>query len=148
MNDINSISARIKNIIARQDIALSPVGKILVNYFTLMFKDLYDFSETLQELDKSKLNYLLEQKESLPCQIIQVASPKEQYMSVNDEINEKFKTTKEALAFYTQMYEDLGGDEFWAFAESSSVLTEDMMKVMRARRCIGMCRYLLEKEKT
>jgi hypothetical protein len=77
-NSIYEIKARIGNKIASSDIALSPVGEVLVNYFSLALKDLYDFSDTLPLEQRSKLNSILAQKEDVPKQIIQVATPKEE----------------------------------------------------------------------
>ena len=77
-DSIYQIKARIGNKIASSDIALSPVGEVLVNYFSLTLKDLYDFSDTLPSEQSSKLNSILAQKESVPKQIIQVCSPKEE----------------------------------------------------------------------
>ena len=57
---VYAISGRIKNILAREDIALSQVGSVLVNYFTLMLKELYDFSGTLPVQDREKLDSFLE----------------------------------------------------------------------------------------
>ncbi len=48
-DSVYAISSRIKNIVAVEDIALSPVGNILVNYYTLVLKDLHDFAEHLPE---------------------------------------------------------------------------------------------------
>jgi hypothetical protein len=77
-DSIYQIKARIGNKIASSDIALSPVGEVLVNYFSLTLKDLYDFSDTLPSEQSSKLNSILAQKEEVPKQIIQVCSPKEE----------------------------------------------------------------------
>jgi hypothetical protein len=155
-DDIYAISGRVKNIIAKEDIPLSPVGTILVNYFSLMLKDLYDFAETLDETDKSNLKCLLKQKESVPLSIIRAAMPKDEYRTIYEEVmhtkeSPQFKTNREGLEYFTNEYKvlteahGLEGDEFWAEAESSSVLNQDHVEIMRLARCIQMCEYLIKK---
>ena len=153
-NDIYAISGRIKNIIARSDIALSPAGTILVNYFTLMFKDLYAFAEAR---DLKELDFLLKSKENIPQLIIEASTPKEdRFVTLYDEVCKKkaeFKSAKQALNYYKQEYNDLGakhgmsGKDFWMEAESSEMLTEDQRKIMRLQKAIQMCYYLIQKEK-
>ena len=75
---VYQIKARIGNKIASSDIALSPVGEFLVNYFSLTLKDLYDFSDTLSAEQRTKLNSILVQKEDVPKQIIQACSAGEE----------------------------------------------------------------------
>jgi hypothetical protein len=64
----------------------------------------------------------------------------------------QFKSNREALEYFTKEYETLGneyelsGDEFWAQAENSTFLTEDMRRIMTLARNIQMCKYLIEKE--
>src|ERR1700688_3174578 len=155
-NDIYDISGRIKNIIAREDLAMSPAGNILVNYFSLFLKDLYDFSYSLNSPCDMELRRILNKSENIPLNIIKVSSPKERLMTIYDELENmktKFKTNEEALEHFTTEYEELGseygmtGDEFWFDAESSPDLTEDYRKIMRLRRSIDMCNYLIKKEK-
>jgi hypothetical protein len=154
-NDVYAISGRIKNIIAKEGIALSPAGTILINYFTLLFKDLYDFSDSIPPDSATKLRYLLRNKEDLPKTIIRLTTPKEQYITIYEEVMKmkpKFETNEEALEHFKEEYEALGqkhgltGEEFWADAESSAILTEDHRTIMRLRRSIQMCTYLIEKE--
>lgn len=57
----------------------------------------------------------------------------------------KFKTNKEALINFNKEYEALGGDSFWLEAENSNILTENHRKVMRIRRCIQACKYLIDR---
>ena len=74
-NDIYAISGRVKNHIANADIAISQVGNVLVNYFTLMIKELYDFSDTLPQPNKDAMVKILTSNEKVPMNIIKVASP-------------------------------------------------------------------------
>lgn len=158
-NDIYEIKARVANIIAREDIALSPVGRILVNYFSLLFKDLYDLSETLPEERRQFMQYYLKERESLPMTIIKVATPKkektlyEQVMESRE--NPQFDSAEEALEHITKEYEELGakhgksGDDFWFEAEEADGMDwcEDYAIIMRLKRHLQMCHYLIEKNK-
>ena len=76
-NDIYAIAGRIKNIIARAEIALSPVGVILVNYYSLALKDFYDFSEKIPTPFKEELQDLLASKEDVQKNVIMVSAPKD-----------------------------------------------------------------------
>lgn len=154
-NDTYTISARIKNLIAKEDIALSPVGKVLVNYFTLALKSLYDFSETLPPQYKHALDKVIESTENTPLLVIKVSTPKEQPMSLYQQIincNPQFASNKEALKFFQEEYEHLGrlygitGDELWFQAESGNVQGEDAEQIRRYRRAIQMCEHLIKKE--
>jgi hypothetical protein len=80
VNDIYEIGGRVKNHIAREDIAISPVGEVLVNYYTLMLKELYDFTLTLSLADRSRLELLLNKNENIPMLIIKVATEKQEKM--------------------------------------------------------------------
>lgn len=155
-NDIYEISARIKNIIAREDMTLSPAGKILVNYFSLMMKDLYDFSDTLPEPYNQYLKYDLSQKESVPMTIIKVSTPKDNPFSFYSEVMnsvKNFGSNVEALRYYMEEYDFLGsehdmqGDEYWMEAEKASILSDDHIKIMKLRRAILILKYLVNKEK-
>lgn len=157
-NDIYAISGRIKNIIAREDIALSESGNVLVNYFSLMFKDLYDLSEKMPKPYSDLLSNLLSDKESIPYYIVKVSSPKEKTMSLYDQtmnsrLTPEFSSPGEALIHFVKEYEDLGaeygmsGDDFWLEAESSSRNTEDYQKIRRLSRQIQMSKHLIEKNK-
>ncbi len=145
-NDIYDISSRIKNLIAKEDIALSPVGNILVNYYALAMKDLYDFSATLPAQYRDVLDKLLAQKEDVPMKVIKVSTPAEQdYRTLYEEVSE-FDLVEDALKYYTKEYQKLGGDDFWMEAEQTSMLTYEQRKIMRTARAIQMCEYLLEKD--
>jgi hypothetical protein len=150
-NDIYEIAGRIKNIIAKKDIALSPVGNILVNSYALVLKDLYDFADTLPMPLGDKLVDLLISKEGMPEYVIRLSQPKEnktlyeQVMEARE--NPQFGSTEEALKSYSEEYEALGGDGFWLEAESSSLLSENHRKIMRLSRSIGMCKHLIQREK-
>lgn len=155
-NDVYAISGRIKNIIAREDVALSPVGTVLVNYFTLVLKDLYDFADTLEDSKKEALFRLLRAKEDTPLHIIQVATPKEKAPTLYEEFTKakpQFNTNEEALDHFIKEYDDLGslygmsGDDFWLEAEDSSYLNEDHIKIMRLQRQIQMCKHLIKRDR-
>lgn len=151
-NDIYSVNGRIKNIIAREDISLSPVGNVLVNYYSLMLKDLYDFAESISDpCCRHALKDLLLSKENLPMLVIKVSTPEEQYETLYERVmktreSPQFETAQAALDHFTKEYQDLGGDAFWLEAENSSILTEDHRKIMTLSRSIHMCKYLIEKE--
>lgn len=156
-NDVHAISGRIKNIIAREDMALSPVGKVLVNYYTLALKKLYDFSETLSGPHKEKLENLLITIEDVPMLIIKVANPEEKYETLYQKVmntRARFKSNEEALAHFTKEYEELAqqydmlGDEFWMFAEEADGTSVDQREILRLKQAIHMCQYLIEKEKS
>jgi hypothetical protein len=149
-NEIFAINGRIKNIVAREDIALSPVGNILINTYTHTLKDLYDFAELLPSPYGENLKALLLSKEDLPKNVIKLSSPKEKWMSLYDEVmlmKPKFGSNEEALSYFLKKYRDLGGDRFWLEAEAESDLTEDHREIMRVARSIQMCRYLIRKER-
>ncbi len=74
-NDIHMIVARVKNHLAREDIALSPNGGILVNTFSMMLKDLYDFADTLDNPQQEQLRNFLFLKETLPLYVIKLTMP-------------------------------------------------------------------------
>jgi hypothetical protein len=144
--------------LAREDIALSPVGNVLINYFALMLKDLYDLSEKFPNEYASQLSSMLEQKEIVPMLIIKVSTPKEEFMSLYDMVKEDmekklFKTNEELLKNFMEEYEALGaeygmtGEEFWVEAESASKQIPDHWIIMRLARSIHMCKYLIEKDK-
>jgi hypothetical protein len=154
-DDIYIISGRIKNILAKSDIALSPVGKILINAYTLVLKELQDYAEKIPEPWSRELKDLLISKEGMPEYVIRLSTPREKFMSLYDEVKKKeveFESVKKALKHYTKEYEALGeeygisGDELWMRAESASMLDEDCIKIMRLARSIQMCKYLLKKE--
>lgn len=156
-NDIYRISGRVKNIIAKEDIALSQVGTILVNYFSLMLKDLYDFSETLPTGYGEQLRNELLKKESVPMLIIKV-STKDRFMTLYEQVmesmkNPKFKSLEDALKHYILEYDTLGkkhgmtGDEFWFRAESSEDWTEDCSRISMLSHSIKMLKHLIKKEK-
>ncbi|HWY36833.1 MAG TPA: hypothetical protein VNX68_19460, partial [Nitrosopumilaceae archaeon] len=85
-NDVYAISGRIKNIIARRDLALSPAGTILVNAYTLALKELHDFSEKLPAPYNEELKNLLIQKETLPGYVIGLSTPKRDYVTLYEEV--------------------------------------------------------------
>jgi len=89
-NNIYQISGRVKNLIAMEDIALSPVGIVLVNYYSLALKDLYDFSETLPVADRERFEALLKSKENLPMLVIKVgAALQEEWMLRQEQERER-----------------------------------------------------------
>lgn len=149
-NDIYAISGRIKNHIAMKDIALSPVGTILVNYFTLALKDLYDFAESLSEPNRTALIRLIMDKETVPRNIIQVSTQKQEAEQA-ERFKPDFDSNEIALDFFLDRYEVLGakygksGDEYWAEAESAYENTEDHREIMRLHRNIGMLMNLVRK---
>lgn len=154
-NDVHTISARVKNLIAKEDIALSPVGKILVNYFTLVLKRLYDFSETLPEPYNKQLNDVIKMTEDMPLLVIKVSTPKEQPKTLYEQFvnsQPQFVSNQEALEHFKNEYEDLGsnygmtGDELWFQAESGHLPNEDGEQIRRLRRSIQMCEHLIKKD--
>jgi hypothetical protein len=155
-NDIYDISGRVKNLIAMEDIALSPVGTVLVNYHTLMLKGLYDFSDGLPEPHNSGLKRLLGQAENVPLSVIKVSSPKEEQMSLYEQVmrlKPQFPSAQDALAHLQSEYDGLGkrysmtGDEFWIEAENSGRNNDDTRMIRKLHMQIGMCNYLINKEK-
>jgi hypothetical protein len=74
-NDIYQIVGRIKNLIAVEDIALSPAGNVLVNTYALALADLYRFSDTLSQEQGDSLRKILSQKEDLPRYVIKLVNP-------------------------------------------------------------------------
>ena len=152
-NDVYEISGRIKNIIANNDIALSRVGEILVNYYTLAFKDLYDFSETLDETDRANLQCVLRKNEDVPMKIIKVSESLNKEKSLYEQVMEAskspmFASNQEAYDYYLNAYSELGGDDFWIEAEEASMQTEEHHMAMRARRALGILKHLIDKEKS
>lgn len=155
MNDIYQITSRMKNFIAREGIALSPAGKILLNTYALAVKDLYDFADTLADDPKQRLRDLLASKENVPAYIIKLTSPQSQ-ATIDEEVSKKeveFDSLEKALDQYEKEYNALGeeygvsGDELWLRAENASMLDEDCIKIMRLNRRIQMCKYLINKNK-
>jgi len=158
-NDIYNISGRVKNHIAKKDIALSPVGNILVNSYTLVLKDIYDWAETIPEFYRDQLNKILMSKEEMPAYVIKLSTPEdEEFETLYDEVKAtmsqpRFESNERALEHFEQEYKALGesygksGDEFWVEAESSNFLTKDYREIMRLNKCIQMCKYLIEKYK-
>lgn len=68
--DIYAIAARVKNLARSYDGTLTPLGDALCNSFVTMFKDFYDFSEKLEEPNKTRLSDLIKSKENIPAKII------------------------------------------------------------------------------
>lgn len=154
-NDVHTISARVKNLIAKEDIALSPVGKVLVNYFTLALKSLYDFSETLPPQFKLALDKVIESTENTPLLVIKVSTPQEKPKSLYEQLlnsSPQYVSNEEALKHFKNQYEDLGtdygmtGDELWFQAESGHLPNEDGEQIRRLKRSIAMCQYLIQKD--
>lgn len=85
ISDIYAISGRVKNIIAKEGIDLSPVGTILVNYYTLVLKDLHDFANNLPEPHRGQMLNLLLARENMPCNVIKVCMPNEEIEAIFDE---------------------------------------------------------------
>ena len=156
-NDIYDILGRVKNIIAREDIALSPVGTILVNYFSLMLLNLYKFAENLPTDNRESLERYLEAHENLPLLVIKTSMPKDEPMSAYEQFTKmepQFASIEAALTYYIKEYEELGqkygmgGEDFWWLAEiAPTKWTEDMGKIQTLRRQIGMCHHLINKKK-
>jgi len=148
-NDIYQISGRLKNILASADMALSPAGTVLINLYTHVLKSLYDFAESLPAPHNQELMALLLTKEEFPKDVIKLTLPKKN-KSLYEQVMEtktQFSSNEEALEFFTQKYEEMGGDESWQEAESADYLDEWHLEIMRTARSIQMCRYLIEKEK-
>lgn len=143
-NDVYAISGRIKNLIAKKDLALSPTGLILVNAFTLMLKDLYEYADNLTHPNSEALRKLLEEKESLPAYVIEVSTPKEPIEDPSGHL--RFDSNEEALKYFTDEFERLGGEKFWLEAESASIVTDKHYEVMVSRRNREMAKYLTERE--
>jgi hypothetical protein len=155
-SDIYAISGRVKNIIAFSDIALSPVGNILVNSYVLVLKELHDFADKLPVPYNEELKDLLIKKEGMPEYVIRLSTPKEEPMTLYEEVMKvkaQFETNQEALEFFTKEYEALGeeygmsGDDLWFEAENSSNCTENYRKIMSLRMKIQMFKYLIGKER-
>jgi len=75
-NDHYAIKARVENLARDWDASLTPMGTVLVNHFVFVLKDLYDFSETLQEPYKHRLKEILEVHEGMPRKIIELGRKK------------------------------------------------------------------------
>lgn len=78
MNDVQAISGRIKNLIAREDLALSPAGVVLFNSYTLFLKQLYDFANYLPLPYSVQLEDMFNSSEDLPRNVIQLSTPKKE----------------------------------------------------------------------
>jgi hypothetical protein len=156
-NDVYGISGRIKNLIAKEDIALSKVGTILVNYHTLFLHELYEFGKTLEsDVEEHNLEKILNKGESIPLNIIKASVPKEESPSLHDDVMKAkaiYGSNEGALLDYERCYLDLTlaygmvGDEFWMEAETVSKPSEDHMIIMKLARAIKMLKYLVANEK-
>ncbi len=163
-----AISGRIKNIIAREDLAISPAGTFLVNYFTLFLHELYEFADKNPGVYNQELVKILNRGEELPKNVIKVSTPKndpEEELPLEDDRRYdyavqgiidgremcRFGSNEEALKHFTEEYEALGakynksGYEFWLEAECSSVDTDDYRTIMRLARSVAMCKHLMGK---
>lgn len=159
LNDVYGISGRIKNLIANEDIALSKVGTILVNYHTLFLHELYEFGKILNsDVEEHALVKILNKGESIPLNIIKAATPKKEPSLYDDVMKAKavYGSNKGALLDYEKCYEELthaygmSGDEFWMEAETvpfSMERSEDHMIIMKLARAIKMLKYLVANEK-
>lgn len=158
-HDIYAISARVKNLIAREDIALAQNGLYLVNLFSLFLNELYNFSDTLSEPQQSLLQGILSSHEALPMNIMKL-SKKDPGKSLYDQVMDiipEFSSNEEAYEHFKDEYEAIGqkygmsGDDFWIEAEESDGLnsykTEDYNAIRSAHRAISMCLYLIGKDK-
>ncbi len=156
-NDVYGISGRIKNLIAKEDIALSKVGTILVNYHTLFLHSLYEFADNnLDNPHYDSLMITLKNAESIPLNIIKASTPKEESSSLHDDVLKAkavYGSNKGALLDYEKCYEELthsygmAGDEFWMEAETVSKPSEDHTIIMKLARAIKMLKYLVANEK-
>ena len=78
-NNIYDIAGRVKNNIAMEGLAISPAGTVLVNMHTHFLKKLYDFSETLEGLQRKQLQDLLRYEgEDVPVKILTVLTPQDE----------------------------------------------------------------------
>jgi len=152
-NDVYDIGGRVKNLIAKEDIALSRVGEILVNHFTLFAKELYDFADTLNETDRSNLLCVINKNLDVPMKIIKVSEGLNKGKTLYEQVMEAskspmFASNQEAYDYYLNAYSELGGDDFWIEAEEASMQTEEHHMAMRARRALGILKHLIDKEKS
>lgn len=70
-NDIYKVAARVKNLATPLDGSLTSTGIMLCNSFTHVFKDLYDFAETIRsKKTKTRLIELIRSKEKIPGDLI------------------------------------------------------------------------------
>ena len=88
-NDVWTISGRIKNLIAKENIAISPAGIVLVNIQTHFLKQLYDVSEKyLPPYESMVLNSILRTDgEDLPRSVISILTPNSE-LELNEEDEE------------------------------------------------------------
>lgn len=75
--DIYAIVGRMKNMIAKEDLALGPAGKVLLNYYALTLKELHEYAEALPEPYSDQLASLLVEHEDLPLLVMEVTAPSE-----------------------------------------------------------------------
>jgi hypothetical protein len=75
-NSVYAIAARVKNIARDWDASLTPMGEVLCNYYIIVLKDLYDFSENLKEPQKRVLRDILKSHEDMPRKIIELGKKK------------------------------------------------------------------------
>lgn len=153
--DIASISGRIKNLIAKKNLALGPAGNFLVNMYAHVLMELHTFAEKLPEPFSKELENLLISKENMPETVISLSTPKEQKLTPYEEVlcvKWRFKTNEEALEHFLKEYEDLGSkynmaaQEFWMESETVPVMNEDHIKCCRLARQVQMCKYLIYRE--
>ena len=149
-NTVYAISGRMKNLLAMAGISLTPVGTILINSYTHVLKSLYDFAENLEGFnERASLEHLLLQAESLPKSVIELTIPKEGTTLYDDitRLMPMYPSNEDALADMIAEYEYCGGEEFWVEAESAILDTEEYSRIRTLRRGIGMCQYLVNKNK-
>lgn len=159
-DDIYAIAGRIKNLIAMEDLGLTQSGLYIVNAHALNLKDLHDCANKIPEPFKNELKNLIFSQETMSRNILKLATPKEEPQSFMEKFMEtkaRFQTNQEAYKYFKKEYESLGqrygltGDDFWIEAECAdgarTSRTEDYNKIMTLHRQMGMCRYLMNKEK-
>ena len=84
-NELHAINGRIKNHLARKDLALTPAGTILINSFSFLVKDLYDFADTLVDADAYVLKKIVENAETLPLNVLTLTTPSAEEMEKRHE---------------------------------------------------------------
>jgi hypothetical protein len=105
-NDLHSINGRIKNHLARKDLAVTPAGTILINSFCFLLKDLYDFADTLVEADAYELNKIIERTETMPLNILTLTTPSAEEMEKRHEEYEERMAREQFLQHRIDALED------------------------------------------
>lgn len=156
-DDVYAISGRIKNSLAMKDLAITEVGTLLVNSYTMVLKDLHDLADKMPNEWHDLLKEKLFEKEDFIVNVVSLCTPRSRDGGLYERVcnaKARFDSNEAALASYTEEYEELGekylltGDQFYeeSMAKHPNEIG-DHAACIKLRNNIERCKALINKEK-